>query len=259
MSSLHAIQTHLQEHLLFDDKKINQDIVEPINDSSEQRLLIYNNGYHFRLLEALSKSYEILHQWIGDDAFYEMAYAYIDAYPSRYFSVDEFTKHLAEFLAQKAPYNKQPYLSELAQFIAALSDTVTAADATLLFGNDIAAIPQESWSEMRIALHPSVKLFTNHWNILAIWKALVDKRQPPSPISTNTHNFYVVWRKGIESFYISLDEQQAAVLQGLQQGLSFGQICEKLTEWYAPEEVAQHAVNFLVRWLNDGMLSEVTV
>lgn len=259
MIPLHKLQTYLQTHLLNDDLQIKQHVTEPANDSSEERLLIYNNSYHFRLLEALSKEYAVLHQWIGDDAFFEMGYTYIADYPSRYFSVDQFTQDLSKFLAITEPYNQQPYLSELARFIGALSDTIIAADAQVLNTNDIAAIPQDAWSNMRLKLHPSVELISYHWNIITIWQALSQQQEPPAPISQPEQGHYVVWRKGIECFYVVLNAPETAMLQYLQQGLSFAEICEQLTQWLAPEEVAQYAVNILVRWLNDGMLSEVTL
>lgn len=256
---LRELQTHLQTHLLTDDLAIMQHVVEPQTDSSEARLLIYNNAYHGRLLEALEKTYAVLQHYLGDDVFFEMGYAYIAVYPSHYFSIDRFTENLSQFLAATNPYKQQPYLSELAHFISALSETITAADAPVLTTDDIAKIPPEAWSTMRLQLHPSVELITYHWNVHAIWQSVLAQQEPPVPTSQTELGHYVVWRKGIESFYELLNTQEASMLQALQQGLTFAEMCEQLTQWLAPEAVAQYAVNILIRWLNNGMLSEVTL
>lgn len=259
MSELGQLQKNLQAHLLVDDTKIIQQITGTTPENIAIRLAVYSNGYRWRLLEVLENDYLILSKLLGETAFQELAYAYIEAYPSHYFSVDLFAQHLPQFLAETKPYSEQAYLSELAHFILALNNTIDAADAPVLTTAELTAVPQENWPDMVIDVHPSVQLLTHHWNIVALWQAGNDDQVFPAAIRLEQMGHLVVWRKDIQSFYYVLDEKDAWVMQALQQGQSFGDICEGLLQWLPEEEVATHAVNVLLRWLNDGMLSKVKI
>ena len=257
MSQLRELQHTLQAHLLSDDAKIEQYIQKPLNDSRSERLAIYNNGYFARLLEVLEKQYEVLLKWLGEDEFSELAAEYITANPSHFYAIGDFARFVPRFLKDTKPYADKPYLTELASFIIALSDTIDAADAPVLIRQDIMHVPSEDWPSMRLSLHPSVQLFTHQWNSIAIWEAITSNSIPPTPIQLNALCHGIVWRKGIQSFYVVVTQAEASVLKYLQNVHSFAEICEGLTQIIDTEEVAQYVVNLLIRWLNDGLITSI--
>lgn len=259
MSTLQHLQKNLQAYLLTQDANIAKFIAAPLKGTAIERLDVYNIAYRLRLIEALSVDYEALQQLLGEESFEQLSRAYLEAYPSHHFSLEVFGEHLPDFLASTPPYSHQPYLSELATFSSVLDKAVNAADAPLLSANDIMAIPQDNWSDMHITLHPSVQLTKQRWNSVAIWQAIANKQSPPPAKRLKKINYQVVWRKKIQPFYCSLQQEDVYVIQALQKHKSFGAICEGLLRWLPEEKVAGYVVNLLLRWLNDEMLSSVRV
>lgn len=257
MMLLQKVQESLQNHLLTDDKDVGQYITGNTPEMVAERLAIYNEGYYTRLLEVLRSDYKVLAKLLGDHKFEDMGLAYVSANPSRHFSANVYGQYMEKFLATTEPYAKQPHLSELAGFIWALSGTVDAPDGSLLTTNQVAAIPQDEWFNMILSLHPSVQLHQSDWNILPLWQAVIQDQKLPVVTKLDNKAYCVVWRKQMQPYYCSLSEEEAWVLQALQQQQTFGEICDGLLKWYPEEQVATNAVNLLLRWLNDEMLSEV--
>ena len=65
------------------------------------RLEIYQHAYRARLIDALVDNYPALHRALGDEAFEDLAAAYIAARPSRYRSIRWFGDGLADFVAEE--------------------------------------------------------------------------------------------------------------------------------------------------------------
>lgn len=256
---LRELQKSLQNHLLTKEKSINQYIAGATPKIISQRLAIYGDGYRYRLIDVLATYYDVLYKYVGDENFFDLASAYIAAFPSRYFSVDLFPQHLAKFLAVTEPYKNQFYLSELANFIWLLNTTIDSADARILTTNDLAKIPQDSWGEMRFTFHPSVKSLTFNWNALAIWQAIIQSQEVPQPSVLDQTSFCVVWRKSMQPYYCPLSEDQAWVFQALKNNQTFEEVCEGLLKWVSEDQAANYAASLLLRWLNDEMFSEVTI
>jgi len=63
------------------------------------RIAIYANAYHARFVEALAADYSALKTYLGDDEFEQLINAYIEAYPSQYFSMRYVGQHLSDFCA----------------------------------------------------------------------------------------------------------------------------------------------------------------
>ncbi|MDQ8039881.1 MAG: DNA-binding domain-containing protein [Rickettsiella sp.] len=296
MQLLANLQSALQNHLLNEDASITHQLVRPVNGRLAERLAVYANAYRWRLIDALHTEYKLLHSYLGDERFAELSEAYIDEYPSRFYSISAFTKQLPQFLLTYEP--KQSYLSELAELIRALSLSLESKDASLLNANALIEVPMQNWPSLCFKFHPSVQCLVFQWNTFALWKALVQKQtlpklyshqlgfrqgaakvsEQPSKIyndcepSSNTvesakrmqhkeNSYCIVWRKELQSYANSLTEPEANVFQTLQSGSCFVDACEALyTSGLSNEtEAATLVANCLTRWLNDHLFSEVYI
>ncbi|BBB15038.1 uncharacterized protein RVIR1_05330 [Candidatus Rickettsiella viridis] len=257
MSSLVSLQEALQRHLLEDDEQIANELVSPRQGGLVERLAVYADGYRWRLIDALQKEYALLHHYLGDDAFTELADTYIDENPSRFYSISDFTKQLPEFLLKYRP--QQGYLSELAQIISALSLSLEAADVPFLDQAALAKIPVQNWPSLCFKFHPSLHYFSFQWNTFALWKALVKKTAYPTLIRQNS--YCIVWRKELQSYANSLAESEAAVFAAFSAGACFEEVCERVCArgLVGETEAAALLANCLTRWLNDHLISEVYI
>ena len=257
MQPLANLQEALQNHLLNEDESITQQLIRPVNGLLAERLAVYANAYRWRLIDALQKEYRLLHTHLGDERFTELSEVYIDEYPSRFYSISDFTKQLPQFLFTYEP--EQPYLSELAGLISALSFSLESSDAALLSVNALAEVPMQNWPSLCFKYHPSVQYLTFQWNTFALWKALVQKKA--IPMMQQENSYCIVWRKELQSYANSLTKPEVIVFQALQSGTCFADACETLYKsgLSSETEAATLVANCLTRWLNDHLFSEVYI
>ena len=71
--------------------------------SAAERLAIYANAYHTRLLECLGEVYPMLKRTLGEEAFDALAFGYLQDYPSRSYTLNELGRHFPGYLQETRP------------------------------------------------------------------------------------------------------------------------------------------------------------
>ena len=256
MNTLRKLEGDFQDCLLRNSLDMQGQVVGDALAGAEERVRVYVEAYRLRLLEVLQDNYTGLHALLGDEQFDAMGRAYIDAHPSTHPSVRWFSRHLEGFLRDTAPYSDQPYLAEMATFEWAQGLVFDAADEPSADLDALASVTPEAWAGLRFGLHPATQLLALHWNVPQAWQAL-EAGEAPELQSDETAAPWLLWRAELMSHWRSLGENEAWALEALREGRSFGELCEGLCRWHAPEAVALQAASFLKRWLTDGLISTV--
>jgi len=255
-SELYRLQKSMMSWLI--DK--NSDAVKPdivdtgeVNKVSvEQRLAVYGNAYGYRLIDALSENYPAVHTLLGDDDFYKMTYAYMDAYPSQHFSLRYFGHKLEDFL--KTYHQDIPILTEMARFEWALRKGFDAEDCKTLTIEDLQKIAINQWGDLKFIFHPSVSRLDLEWNTPQLWSA-IDENSEPMPAEKHEYPYaWLLWRKELLTYYRSLDVDEAWSLDTALQGGNFSELCEGVCEWIDAEHAPTRVAGFLSQWLQDDLL-----
>lgn len=250
---LASLQSDFQRFLRDNDKTIQQSIATPHRGSATERLSIYGEAYFLRLIEAMGLEFPAMKNFLGKTQFDKMCHGYFEHYPSQHYSIRYIGQLLPKYLDHFA--KEKPYLSELASFEISLSHALDAKDAPVQSLDTLSQIPADDWGYIVFELHPSVSLHQFEWNIPTIWKNAVDKVRA-RPIKKKT--YAAAWRKGLLSFYSDHPESEHELLTLIEKRENFAELCQCLTKWYPKEEeAAQYAINTLVRWLNDEMISAI--
>jgi hypothetical protein len=223
----------------------------------DSQLEIYANAYVMRLVEALRSNYPALHHALGDEDFAVMARGYLERYPSTHASIRWFGGSLARFLQDQDSWRRVPVLSELAAFEWALRHTIDAADAERLTTETLLSVPVQDWGELQFDLHPSVTLLSLQWNAPQLWRDLADTATAPSgtavePARQPMH--WLVYRKpDLASGWRSVTGMEQSVLEGLQQGATFADLCACIALHEAGDAAMQAAV-MLRSWVEQGIV-----
>lgn len=252
------LQTEFQDHLIRPERTaILQHIAGTAQADAETRLGIYAEAYRLRLIEALDTDFPVLHALLGDDEFERMARAYIDAHPSRHFSIRWFGQHLSDFLRATPPYREHPAVGEMAAFEWTMTLAFDAADDPLLALDAMAAVPPASWPDLRFTAHASLHRLDLSWNVPAVWKAHAAGEDVHAP-EKNPHPIaWVLWRQDLTTYFRSLEVDEAWALDALIAGQPFADLCQGLCEWIDAQHVAAHAAGLLKNWIGDGMIAAV--
>ncbi|HEU5398217.1 MAG TPA: DNA-binding domain-containing protein [Gammaproteobacteria bacterium] len=256
MDALRKLEGDFQDCLLQNSLDMHGQVVSDALAGAEERVRVYVEAYRLRLLEVLQDNYTGLQALLGAEQFDAMGRAYIDARPSTHPSVRWFSRHLEGFLRETAPYREHPYLAEMAAFEWAQGLVFDAADEPAAGLDALAAVTPEAWAGLRFSLHPAPRLLALHWNVPQVWQAL-EAGEAPELRSGDAAAAWLLWRAELMSHWRSLGEDEAWALEALREGRDFGELCEGLCRWHAPEAVALQAASFLKRWLTDGLISAV--
>lgn len=256
MSDLRRLQGDFLDALLRGRGSLHERIVNAGRLDPEQRLGIYSNAYRVRLIDALSDAYPCLHTLLGDEGFRKLGMAYIDARPSRHFSIRWFGDDLSVYLSESVDYADTPVLAEMAAFEWALRGAFDAADTPTIRREDLQRIAPNDWAGLCFRLHPSVRRLNLSWNVPQLWNAVDHGAQPIKPEENDYPAGWAIWRRDLQTFFRSLDVDEAWALDVAGEGKSFGDICAGLTEWVDELNAPQRAAGLISRWVEEALITE---
>jgi hypothetical protein len=234
-------------------------------ETAQERLEVYANMYFFRLLDALEAEVPRVAQLLGGDAFHDLVVGYLVVHPSTNPSLRHAAAALPDFLARHELARARPDLPDLARLELARNDVFAGPDSSVLDARTLATISPEAWPHLRFRVAPTVRWLSLRSSTVPTWRALADGSPPPQPSAELSG--CVVWRSrapGTEDqvWHRAGSLRELAALDAVASGATFDRVCEIFaTDLPAPPsdaaEAARPAVEALVRWVGDGLLSGV--
>jgi hypothetical protein len=168
--------------------------------TAEERLSIYANAYYARLLECLGDVHPQLRRAVGEEGFDALAFAYLQAYPSRSYTLDRLGERFETFLAESRPdldeEGRPPaepgwpdFLIELARLertIGQVFDGPGAEGRPLLSAAELEALGPERFAAARLVPVPCLRLLwfrfpVNAWYTMARHEPEGEAPPPPEP------------------------------------------------------------------------------
>lgn len=258
MTALSGLQARFQSYLLGGNGDIETLTVGSDRLPAGERLAVYADAYRLRLLEVLAEDFPGLHGMIGDQSFETLGIAYIDANPSDHPSVRWFGRRLAGFLRSTAPYREQPLLAEMADFEWAQGEVLDAADSPVLDMDALGGLAPGDWPGMHIGFQNALRRLDLDWNVPALWQAVHDETDaPPAPRRMEAAVPWLLWRRGLEVHWRSLDDDERWAIDTVRGGCSFGELCEGLLARTGDAQVPLRAAGYLKRWVTDELAARI--
>ncbi|WP_198264875.1 DNA-binding domain-containing protein [sulfur-oxidizing endosymbiont of Gigantopelta aegis] len=259
-SPLRTLQQQMLSWLQEADPLIKQSVTGTVKVPVETRLAIYANAYRFRLVEALEENFPALNTLLGDEAFFQLGTAYLEANPSRHYSLRYFGHQMSDFLTYSPDYQAQTILSEMAEFEWLLRDVFDAADSKLMTLDDLQQFEPQLWPQIKFIFHPSLKRIDLTHNVPQLWQ-VIDKEEPKIDIEKNDYPIaWCLWRnKDLLSLYRSMDVDEAWAMDAMMSGADFSAVCSGICEWVDEQNAALRAVGFMQNWINDGFIKEIAL
>jgi hypothetical protein len=225
--------------------------------SATARLEVYADAYFERLLGVLRDDYPALAAALGDDAFHDLATAYLAAHPPSRPSLRDAGARVAELLAgdsgEAAFFRvRWPFAADLAALEWALVDAFDAPDAPALSREGLAALAPEAWEELPLRLHPATSLLELAWPVHLLRES--HERGEPLPAAglSREPTHICVTRRHERVFFRAVEPFEAALLATLQGGTTFGALCAHIAEERGAAAAPAFAATLLTRWLEAG-------
>lgn len=259
-SSLEALQSRLQGHVLVRDAAALADVVSVVPGSGVRGLGIYHHAYRARLQETLRDSFGHTLLYLGDEWFDALSAEFIEANPSASANLRWYGATYPDWLAQRlsagSNLGDHPEVAEIARLDWTMRAAFDGLDAPVLALADVAALAPEDWATVVFKPHPTLALISLRCNTLSLWHALDQERDVPPVEALPSPMDVVVWRFEERPHFRSVAPGEAAALRALMQGQSFAEACACLAELLpADENAAAVAGGHLRRWIDEGLLA----
>jgi hypothetical protein len=241
-------------------------IVGDTRASAGERVAVYAFMYRDRLREALEAQFPRLAELLGSDDFVDLAYAYVDAHPSRSPSLRFLGAELASWLDVHRP--ERPELAALAALEWARADIFDLLDERVLALDAIRAWPRDRFAELPLASIAAHRLLTVRAGTIALWRSIendesvVVQSTTDPDAETSSIERVLVWRQGVAVFHRAIDADEEAALARVAAGTTLGQLCEPLASKQSEADASEADASMRVfgwvwTWANDGLLVAV--
>jgi hypothetical protein len=255
--------------------------------TAAERLAIYANAYHSRLLECLGEVFPMLKRTLGEEAFDGMAFGYLQAFPSRSYTLNELGRHFPLYLDQTRPSPRNgesvivdetdanaapalaidwPYflidLARLEWAIYEVFDGPGVEGAVLLRNDQVLTIPAERWPEAKLTPVTCLKLLATRFPVndyyTALRKAKIDDLLP-MPASAET--FVALTRREYVVRRYNLSRLEHELLKALKEGRSVGEAVETVVPLAGPDLdlLAVNLQTWFRNWTAEGFFQSVSL
>lgn len=255
--------------------------------TAAERLAIYANAYHARLLECLGEVYPMLKRALGEEAFDGFAFGYLQEYPSRSYTLNELGRHFPRYLEETRPAadeaesepdpadgaaNHPPLAKDWPEFLIDLSrlewaiydvfDGVGVEGQPLLRPEELSSISLERWPQVQLQLVPCLQLLAARFPVNDYYTALRQaKNDETIPIPSPAESFVALTRRNFIVRRYNLSRTEFQLLGAIADGLSLGKAIERAAAVTndGVEQLAASLKLWFRNWTAEGFFHSVRV
>lgn len=168
-----SFQRAFTDALLTPDEACPEGLFSSNGADPASRFAVYRNNVHSSLINALTASYPVTVQLVGDEFFRAMAGLYVQASPPSSPLISEYGSTFADFIQAFDPAASVPYLADVARLERLRVRAYHATDSQPLDQQNVLRQLQGSaeLGQLRLQLHPSLSVLNSPYAIVAVWAA----------------------------------------------------------------------------------------
>lgn len=253
--------------------------------SAAERLAIYSNAFHVRLLECLGEVYPMLKRTLGEEAFDGFAFGYLQAYPSRSYTLNELGRYFPRYLQETSPApgddeldststdteDGQPallqdwpdFLIDLARVewaIYEVFDGPGVEGQPLLQADQLLDIPSGQWPQAQLQAVPCLQLLATRFPVNDYYGALRHAKEGEAvPMPAARESFVALTRRQFIVRRYNLSREEFELLQAIKAGQALGPAIERMAA-STDEEMEKLAANLKLwfrNWTAEGFFQSV--
>ena len=220
-----------------------------------QRVGIYHGMYLGRMVDALESDYPALRRLLGAEGFADLVRDYVQAHPSRSYTLNRLGDHLPAFIATATGLRRRGFGHDLARLELAMSQVFDEEETPALTPEAIAAVPAAAWEGAR--LHPIAA-----FRLLAVRhpvSTFVDADGGNAPQRGRRAGGVAVYRRGYGVYRLDLSPPAHALLEALTAGATIGEAVGRALARRGRGSVAAEDLHRWFReWVAAGIFRAVT-
>jgi hypothetical protein len=225
--------------------------------SGLERMEIYYDAYHARLVECLADDYPALRHAVGEARFESLCHAYMAEFPSRSPNLNFFGRHMSDF-CHGATSDLSPWCADLAALEWALVEVIHAAPVESPSEETLAKIAPADWPRARFAPSDAVRVLEFEWAVNEYFQAYntgVPIAEPASGWSSTA-----VFRDGATVWRMDMSRPMHTLLASLLGGTPLGEALGALASSGAlGEDEGPLVMQWFRDWVRYGFFANIAV
>ncbi len=232
-----------------DDDAVTPWLADPAH---VDRLRVYRNNMVTAWADAVLKNYPTVERLVGAEFMRGMAADFVRAHPPHSPVLSLYGRAFPNFIEGFSPAARLPYLADVARIDRAWTESYFAANVPPLGPGDLSGLGDDEMAELRLHLHPSLRIAAASCNAFEIWKANRAEGQSPNVAYRPMPSAAMVWwsPNGMQHRHLNPIEQKFLELIG--KGAPLG---EALTS-AAPEQNQPAVLAFFSEVLTRGIFNK---
>jgi hypothetical protein len=252
--------------------------------SATERLAIYANAYHMRLLECLGEVYPLLKRTLGEEAFEGFAFGYLQEYPSRSYTLNELGRHFPRYLQATRPVPEgtesnpgsdptadltmlvqdwPDFLIDLARLewgIYEVFDGPGVEGQSLLAVDQLLGVSPGRWAQVRLQPVPCLQLLFTRFPVNDYYTAL--KKAEDSEvvaIPALCESFVALTRRNYVVRRYNLSRTEFELLHAIEEGQTIGEAIERaaLSSKAGVDQLAAELKLWFRNWTAEGFFESI--
>ncbi len=224
--------------------------------TSVDRVGIYHSMYLLRMHDALEKDYEALKHFLGDRGFFRLISDYVQAHPSRSYSLNRLGDHLPEFIKTSTEAKRRDFCHDLARLECAMAQVFDAPETKPLSEAQIAAVPAVAWEGARLQTIEAFRLMAFRYPVNAYLQTLRDDNHDhPKPRQKN--EWIAIYRKDYAVWRLSLSREAHDLLADLAAGARLGEALAAALRRGRRSLSADSLSGWFREWVSGGVFASV--
>jgi hypothetical protein len=225
--------------------------------SAAERVGVYQGMYLPRMTEALESDYPGLAHYLGPRAWERLVRAYVDAHPSRSYTLNELGRRLPEFVG-RARVPRPAFCRDLARLEWAITEAFDAAETPALGEREIAAVAPSAWARARLVPVAALRLVALDHDAGAWLDSTRDERHL-HPRPRRGLSLVVVYRRNYGVLRREVDPAGFALLADLAAGQPVGRAVARALGRRGAKRLrgADQAFRLFREWAAAGLFSRI--
>lgn len=222
--------------------------------SSFQRVMLYRDQYLIRLGDALKLDYPALARYLGPAHFRTLVHRYLQAYPSRSYSLYRLSDHLVDFIEGCQEVPQQGVCKDLARLELAMAQVFHAPLVPPLSVEAFDAIA--GWDRACLVPVPALRMARFTFPVNDYLQSMIENK--PLPNMMRRAQWIAVFRSGYDMFRLDMKRHEFRALSALVEGRTLD---DALTLAVSGPEAADavQVSAWIKRWCGLGLFAEARI
>ncbi len=208
----------------FSKGLLNPKVDLPQHVSGKKRYDVYRNNVTVSLVAALGNNFPAIKKLLGATYFDGFARDFAQQNPPTSRLMFEYGAGFPKALSASSDLIAFPYFEDVATLEIFWRESYHETDCAAFAAADIAKIPAEQLSDLKLASHPALRLLHSHFATAAIFNA--NREQSGSVDNWARPEFIMLTRPTYDVILTTLTEAQYIFITALQNGGSLGTAAE---------------------------------